>query len=326
MKKTIVLLLIVILCSVVMLSACDVSYNPMKDDDFMEKVMFMQMLLAGQSFENETYFAPQPDSAYKGWSYELVEDKAFKKTYSIKTNTHFSAFGNNRIVSAYEYSRFMQPVKLTLKKDELIVSDNVNGTFTLNGKQFSNYTSKDYILRNSSLEGEALPTNVCSDAWSLQEWMKENKGAPEDFEIYYDPTVQITCRFDYPVGETEMMRFMFYRSEYTIYNFKGLVKIGDNKDDIVLQDSWRVGMMALAQLKWCSSEEWKDGINLIARSQLFDLYDFDIEEAYRAVNANQQPYLGFICETNLSKIADLYTHIDELGEDNNINVIDIKIF
>lgn len=325
MRKPIVLLLIFILCSVVMLSACDANYNPMKDEEFMEKVMFMQMLLAGQSFENETYFAPQPDSAYKGWQYELVEDKAFKKTYSIKTNTHFLTFGNNRIVSSYEYSRFMQPIKLTLKKDKLIVSDNVNDTFTLDGKQFSNYTSKDYILRNSSLEGEALSSNIYNDAWALQEWMKENKGAPEDFEIYYDPRVQITCRFAYPVTRGELVHFFYYLND-NVKNIKALVKTGDDGNNILLQSSWRILMSIEAQLELLSSSTWKDGVNLIAQSALFDLPNFSIEEVYETVLNTPNCHIGFTCELPMSQVSDLFSHINELGEDNNIDIVDIKMF
>lgn len=326
MKKKIVILLVVVLCCIVVLSACNVSYNPMKDEDFMKKVMYLQMLLAGQSFENETYFAPQPDSAYKGWKYELVDDGVFKKMYRIKTNTHFSAYGNKRVVSAYEYSGFMQPVTLTLKNGKLIVSNNVDGTFTLDGKKFSNYTSKDYILRNSSLCGNALPSDMYNDKYALKTWMMENCGASPDYDFYFDTMAQLTCRFAYPVTEKAMMRFMFYRSEYALSNFKGLVKTGEAQDDIVLQDSWGIGMSALAQVELFSSDGWKDAINLIAKSKLFDLSDFDIENVCRTVQADACNYVGFVCDMDLRETINFATHIDELGENNGIEIVEIKCF
>lgn len=325
MKKKIVILLVVVLCCVAVLSACNVSYNPMKDEDFMKKVMYLQMLLAGQSFENETYFAPQPDSAYKGWKYELVDDGVFKKTYKIKTNTHFSAYGNKRVVSAYEYSGFMHPVTLALKNGKLIVSNNVDGTFTLDGKKFSNYTSKDYILRNSSLCGNALPSDMYNDKYALKTWMMENCGAPPDYDFYFDTMAQITCRFAYPVTRGEMVHFLYYRDD-DIKNIKALVKVGEEDNDILLQSSWRILMSIEAQLEFLASSTNKDGVNMIAQSPLFDLPNFNIEELYDAVRNTPACHVGFICELPISHVPNLFNHINELGENNGMEIVEIKCF
>lgn len=54
--------------------------------------------------------------------------------------------------------------------------------------------------------------------------------------------------------------------------------------------------------------------------------DFDIENVCRTVQADACNYVGFVCDMDLRETINFATHIDELGENNGIEIVEIKFF
>jgi len=311
--------MLIVVLSGISLASCNSKYNPVKDDEFMEKLSWVELLFSGQVCN-----VPLQSSGSMGWYYKPLEQKMLKRTVELHIPNRYQVFGNSRLITAEEISRRMQPITVTLKKDKITVSDNAYDMFTIDGKKFKNFTWKDSIYRNVALEGEALPAEIIKDKAELEEWMKQNCNAPTDFKIDDTATCEIRCRFVNPVTEEQMRRFMFYRDD-NMRNAKALVKTGTDSNSILLQDIWGYIPSSLnGQLRYLSSEECKYAVDMVLKSGLFDLPTFNIEEAYQYVLNNPQCYIGLICDVTLPKAAQLFSHMDELGEDNDIEILDIK--
>lgn len=317
----IAVLMIIFVFSITLLTACNI-YNPMNDDEFMSKLLGTEMLLSGQLYSGQSQFPFGQGSGYEGWYADSPKKKAGKFSFQLHIPNRYQVFGDSGLISAQEISDQMQPIEVTLKKDSIIVSSRAEETFSIDGKQFKHYTWKDNILRNSILNNEPIPNMVFNDDVELKNWIIEHLSAPSDVEINKTEKVELVCSFTKGLSRDELRKFLY--DQDNIYNVKSLIKTGTEPQDILLQNY--LGYIASSiesQLKTLASEEYRDAINLIARSALFDLPSFSIEEIYQYVLNNPPCIVGLVCDVKLSDINELLNST-ALQDDNKINIIDMK--